>query len=145
LKIKKTVIELVNICNSQNVYDICSYLDIEIIKHNLNNIKGYYTSLEGEKAIIINNCLPDEEEEIVVAHELGHISLHSSSNICFLTNYTYSNTNKFENQANKFAAELLISDTELREIKDMQFSLEQMACYFKVPLELVEFKLNHKI
>ena len=145
MKIKKTVIELVNICNSQNVYDICSYLDIEIIKHNLNNIKGYYTSLEGEKAIIINNCLPDEEEEIVVAHELGHISLHSSSNICFLTNYTYSNTNKFENQANKFAAELLISDTELREIKDMQFSLEQMACYFKVPLELVEFKLNHKI
>jgi Zn-dependent peptidase ImmA (M78 family) len=145
LKIKKTVIELVNKCNSRNVYDICSYYDIEIIKHDLNNIKGYYTSLAGEKAIIINNYLPDEEEEIVIAHELGHINLHSSSNICFLTNYTYSNTNKFENQANKFAAELLISDTELREIKDMQFSLEQMACYFKVPLELVEFKLNHKI
>lgn len=145
MKIKKTVIELVNKCNSRNVYDICSYLDIEIVKHDLNNIKGYYTSLEGEKAIIINNCLPDEEEEIVIAHELGHINLHSNSNICFLTNYTYSNTNKFENQANKFAAELMVSDNDLLEIKEMNFNLEQMACYFRVPLELLEFKFNHKI
>nr|WP_312986091.1 ImmA/IrrE family metallo-endopeptidase [Clostridioides sp.] len=143
MKIKKTVIELVNTCNSRNVYDICSYLDIEIIKHDLNNIKGYYTSFDGEKAIIINNCLPDEEEEIVIAHELGHINLHSKSNICFLTNYTYSNTNKFENQANKFAAELMVSDNDLLEIKEMNFNLEQMACYFRVPLDLLEFKFNN--
>lgn len=145
MKIKKTVIKLVNTCNSRNVYDICSYLDIEIIKHDLNNIKGYYTSLEGQKAIILNNHLPFEEEEIVLAHELGHINLHSNSNICFLTNYTYSNTNKFENQANKFAAELMVSDNDLLEIKEMNFNLEQMACYFRVPLELLEFKFNHKI
>ncbi|GAA0234355.1 ImmA/IrrE family metallo-endopeptidase [Metaclostridioides mangenotii] len=143
MKIKKNVIELVNKCNSRNVYDICSCLDIEIIKHDLNNIKGYYTSLEGQKAIILNNRLPYEEEEIVLAHELGHINLHSNSNICFLTNYTYSNTNKFENQANKFA--LMVSDNDLLEIKEMNFNLEQMACYFRVPLELLEFKFNHKI
>jgi len=64
LKIKKTVIELVNTCNSRNVYDICSYLDIEIIKHDLNNIKGYYTSLEGQKAIILNNHLPMKKRKL---------------------------------------------------------------------------------
>lgn len=145
MKIKKTVDGLVKICNSRDVYDICSHLDIEIIKHDLNNIKGYYTSLEGQKAIILNNSLPYQEEEIVIAHELGHINLHSSSNICFLTNYTYSNTNKLENQANKFAIELLVQDSDLAELKEMNFNLEQMARYLEVPLELLEFKFNHKI
>lgn len=145
MKIKKTVDKLVKTCNSRDVYDICSHLDIEIIKHDLNNIKGYYTSLEGQKAIILNNSLPYQEEEIVIAHELGHINLHSSSNICFLTNYTYSNTNKLENQANKFAIELLVEDSDLAELKEMNFNLEQMARYLEVPLELLEFKFNHKI
>jgi Zn-dependent peptidase ImmA (M78 family) len=40
----------------------------------------------------------------VIAHELGHVMLHRSSNIYYLKNYTYSNTNKLENEANEFAA-----------------------------------------
>lgn len=51
----------------------------------------------------------------------------------------------FENEANDFAAELLITNEDIKEAIDKQFSIEQMACYFEVPLELVEFKFNHKI
>lgn len=140
--IKKTVNNLVNKCNTRNVYDICSFLDIEILKHNINNLKGYFLNIKGNKAIIVNVLLPEKEEEIVIAHELGHINLHSKSNICFLTNYTYSNTNKFENEANEFAAELLITDEHIQEAIEKQFSIDQMACYFEVPKELVEYKFK---
>jgi Zn-dependent peptidase ImmA (M78 family) len=142
IAIKKTLKKLVNECNTRNVYDICSFLDIEILKHNLNNMKGYFLNIKGKKAIILNTLLPEVEEVTVIAHELGHITLHSSSNICFLTNYTYSNTNKLENEANEFAAELLITDQDIKDAMEKQFSIEQMACYFEVPKELIEYKFK---
>jgi Zn-dependent peptidase ImmA (M78 family) len=89
--------------------------------------------------------LDEHEERCVIAHELGHVMLHRNSNIYYLKNYTYSNTNKLENEANEFAAEILISDEDIKEAFEKQFSMEQMACYFEVPLELVEFKFNHKL
>jgi Zn-dependent peptidase ImmA (M78 family) len=52
---------------------------------------------------------------------------------------------RLENEANEFAAELLITDREIKEALEKQFSMEQMACYFEVPLELIEYKFNHKI
>ncbi|MBS5787211.1 MAG: ImmA/IrrE family metallo-endopeptidase [Clostridioides difficile] len=71
--------------------------------------------------------------------------MYRSSNICYLKNYTYSNTNKLENEANEFAAELLITDENIQEAFEKQFSIEQMACYFEVPKELIEYKFKHTL
>ncbi|WP_278246357.1 ImmA/IrrE family metallo-endopeptidase [Metaclostridioides mangenotii] len=67
--------------------------------------------------------LDEHEERCVIAHELGHVMLHRSSYICYLKNYTYSDTNKLENEANEFASELLITDGEIKEALEKQFSM----------------------
>lgn len=55
---------------------------------------------------------------------------------------TFLNTNKFEIQANRFAAELLIPDNRLAEYKDYGFSLTQIAADLNVSKYLLELKLN---
>lgn len=143
--IKNLVINFINIYKTNNVYEICSHLNIKIYKSYLKDIKGYFLNIPEGISIVVDYILNENEERCVIAHELGHVMLHRSSNICYLKNYTYSNTNKLENQANEFAAELLITDDDINEAIEKQFSIEQMACYFEVPMELLEFKINQKI
>ncbi|WP_024622114.1 ImmA/IrrE family metallo-endopeptidase [Metaclostridioides mangenotii] len=144
--IKKTIKALVKTYNTRNVYELCSCLNINILKDDLKYFKGYFLRDNKSVSIVIDSNLSEYEERCVVAHELGHVVLHSGSNICFLTNYTYSNTKKLENEANEFAAELLVSDENIQEAMEKQFSMvEQMACYFEVPNELIEYKFKHKL
>ncbi|HGU6173229.1 TPA: ImmA/IrrE family metallo-endopeptidase, partial [Escherichia coli] len=50
--------------------------------------------------------------------------------------------NKYETQADKFAAELLIPDNYLNiEIKNMTIS--QLSCYFGVNEQLIKYKFGH--
>ncbi len=47
-------------------------------------------------------------KNIVLAHELGHALLHYHKSTCYLREYTLFPRGRIENEANKFAAELLI-------------------------------------
>ncbi|WP_051599273.1 ImmA/IrrE family metallo-endopeptidase [Metaclostridioides mangenotii] len=139
---KNLVRNFINIYKTNNVHEICSQLNIKVYKSNLKDIKGYFLNISEGISIVVDYNLNEHEERCVIAHELGHVMLHRSSNICYLKNYTYSNTNKLENEANEFAAELLITDEDIKEAIEKQFSKEQMGCYFEVPLELVEYKFK---
>lgn len=143
--IKILVGNFINIYKTNNVYEICSQLNIKIYKSHLKDIKGYFLNISEGISIVVDYNLDEYEERCVIAHELGHVMLHRSSNICYLKNYTYSNTNKLENEANEFAAELLITDENIQEAFEKQFSIEQMACYFEVPKELIEYKFKHTL
>lgn len=143
--IKNLVSNFINIYKTNNVYEICSQLNIKIYKSHLKDIKGYFLNISEGISIVVDYNLDAHEERCVIAHELGHVMLHRSSNICYLKNYTYSNTNKLENEANEFAAELLITNEDIKEASEKQFSIEQMACYFEVPKELIEYKFKHTL
>lgn len=140
--IKNLVSNFINIYKTNNVYEICSQLNIKIYKSHLKDIKGYFLNISEGISIVVDYDLEEHEERCVIAHELGHVMLHRSSNICYLKNYTYSNTDKLENEANKFAAELLITNEDIKEAFEKQFSIEHMACYFEVPKELVKYKFK---
>lgn len=143
--IKNLVSNFINIYKTNNVYEICSQLNIKIYKSHLKDIKGYFLNISEGISIVVDYDLEEHEERCVIAHELGHVMLHRSSNICYLKNYTYSNTDKLENEANEFAAELLITNEDIKEAFEKQFSIEQMACYFEVPKELIEYKFKHTL
>ena len=66
----------------------------------------------------------------VCAHELGHMLLHKKANALFMDSRTYFVSSKYENEANAFAAELLIPDSFIIENPDMTKSqLARLAGY----------------
>ena len=50
----------------------------------LGNLKGYYKHPRGRKVIAINFLLSKFAQTIVIAHELGHAILHSSSTVALM-------------------------------------------------------------
>lgn len=143
--IKSIVENLKSKFNTNDPKLLAELLDINIVYIDLNDTWGMYRYIKRNKFIFINNNLDEIKKRFVLAHELGHAILHTKNNCFYLKHNTYTKVSSFEIEANKFAIELILSDNDLLEIKDMNFNLEQMACYFRVPLELLEFKFNHKI
>lgn len=141
-KIRQHVNILIKKYNTSNVYELCDYLNITVKKDNLGSTKGYFLNIFKKYFIIINSNLEEWEECVVLAHELGHALLHRDTNICILKSYTYSITNKLENEANEFAAHLLITDDSLNDFKVYgDITIEDISKYFNVPKELVTYKL----
>lgn len=79
--------------------------------------KGYFLKVNTNKFIIINSNLSDLERLLVCSHELGHAILHSNNKhaltyekgLAMVQDFTLFPVNSiYENQANKFAAELLM-------------------------------------
>lgn len=79
---------------------------------------------------------------IVLAHEIGHAVLHSSKEVHFLRENTLFPKGRHENEANKFAAELLIDLNSIDQCYLEDFNTEQLASYLMVPQELVELKFG---
>lgn len=145
-KIKGIATNLIQKYNTSNIYELCDYLNITIKKDKLGSIKGYFLNIYNDIFITLNENLEEWEEPIVLAHELGHILLHTEANICFLRKYTFYIKDKYENEANEFAAHILITDDELKEFKYGYecVTIEQLSKHFKVPKELVLYKLSCK-
>lgn len=141
--IKNIVDGLIETYGTTNPYELCCNLDIKIIKSNLGKeIKGFFQrTIEGYEIIHINSELNDNDSKYICAHELAHAILHTDMAISFFIENALLVKNKYEIQADKFAAELLIPDNlEPHYIEGM--GMEQLSCYFGVPKELVEYKFN---
>ncbi len=92
-------------------FKICSFLKIQVTYADLGEIKGLYKNVLGKKFVVINSELNNFDKKIVCAHELGHCLLHSSREMQFLLEYkNLAKYSKYEEQANEFAAHLLIED-----------------------------------
>lgn len=143
-KIKGKVIDIINKYNTSNIYELCDCLNIKVKLDPLGSTKGYFLNVAENYFITLNSDLDDWEKQVVLAHELGHAILHNDTNICFLKSYTYSVTNKLENEANEFAAHLLIDDDALNSFSKGydHVTVEQTGKHFQVPVELVMYKVN---
>ena len=114
-------------------YEICEYLDIQVMERPMGksprSCKGFFLVSSRCKLIVINSDLPDSIQRIIIAHELGHAVLHSDSAINTFHEFAmFEDTNRMEYEANVFAAEFMLSD--------------QTAKCLYVPPELLDFKLR---
>lgn len=144
----KWIVEIVNglieVYKTRNVYELLDLLEITLIKKKLiNDEKGrFLRDMFGNETIFISNELSNEEERIVIAHELGHLILHTDLTTSYYTENHLLNKDQIEVQANKFAAELLISDDiEIPE----GITTKEFACYLKISEELVKLKYKDVI
>jgi Predicted Zn peptidase len=140
--IKKEVARLKRKHKTNNPFDIAEGEKIIVIREPLGSIHGYYNKYARQKFIHVNSDLDEINQYITCGHELGHARLHPNSNTpCFRANTFYS-IRKLERQANRFDAELLIDERLIDEFCLYHYSLEQLAAFYNVPIELVQIKFN---
>lgn len=89
--------------NHTDLFEIAKEFNIQVFELDLQGTYGAYKYIKRNKVIILNENLDENKKMIVLAHELGHAFLHTKST-CF---YDPHNNSKRENEANKFAIELL--------------------------------------
>ena len=128
--------------DTSNPFDLSACLGIKVIFEDLGTINGYYNKQLRMKQIHINQNLPEHIRKLTCAHELGHALLHPNANTPFLRSCTFYSVNKLEIEANTFAAELLISDDDIKEYKD--YTIEQFSKLTGYHEELIRLKLNIK-
>ena len=147
INIHARVKHLIQKYGTRNPAKIIAYLGINLLYEDLGEeTKGFYINLLTNKYIVVNSNLDEDEIRIILAHELGHAMLHYHKSTCYLREYTLFPRGRTENEANKFAAELLINEKELDEfLLSDNICVDQLACYYGVPKKLIEYKFNKYI
>lgn len=100
---------------TRSPYELADLMGISISRCELGTIRGYYSKKFRIKQIVLNCNLSENDERFVLAHELGHAIMHENLNTPFLTEKTLFSKNKYEREANIFAVEFLVPDTEITE------------------------------
>lgn len=140
--IKEKVDQLIKKFKTDNPFELAELLKIQVVHWPLHEeVNGLYQYEKRVKFIYINSTLPYLMQRVVCAHELGHAILHPKLNCTFLKNHTFYNINRYENEANRFASELLISDN-LKEDYPSYFNLEQISLSEGLPIELLKLKFE---
>ena len=114
---------------TRNPFSICEQKNIEIIYADLEpDVRGFYQYYKRKSIIHLNCNISEEEQYIVLAHELGHVIMHKDYNCIFLSRYTYMTKDIYEHQANLFAAELLLPDEVPIEYQELSY--QQLAMLY---------------
>ena len=118
MDIKKKADSLVRKHQTRNPFEIIRGLNVILVSVPLVGVRGFYQFFQRNNIIYIDECLPQHEQVLVCAHELGHMFLHKTANAIFMDTRTQFNTHKYELEANTFAMHLLIGDDMLLEHRD---------------------------
>lgn len=138
MNIKQKANSLAKRYNSRNPFEIIKNLNVILVYYPLKDVRGFYQFFQRNNIIYIDENLSENEQIMVCAHELGHMILHKNSNALFMDTRTHFVTTKYENEANTFAAELLIPDSIILDNPGMTKS--QIARLSGYNEKIMEFK-----
>ena len=140
MDIKKLTDSLVRKYGTRNPFEILDNLNAIVVFYPLEGVKGFYQYFQRNNIIYIDEQLPEHEKIFVCAHELGHMFLHKKANAIFMDSRTQLTTSKYENEADRFAADLMIPDDVIEDNIDL--SLDQLSRLFGYNKRLVELRLK---
>ncbi|GEP65758.1 ImmA/IrrE family metallo-endopeptidase [Clostridium beijerinckii] len=143
---RKKVQSLVKKYKTRDPYTIATGERIEIKYKYLSpsSPEGIFKKVLRQKYIVINmtRIISASHLNMVLAHELGHAKMHASNKTFFLHDHTFYDRGRFEIEANKFAAELLIDENKVDKLYLQNLSIEQLACSYGVSIELIKYKFT---
>lgn len=109
----------------------------------LGSLKGFYICERKKRYIIVNNSLNQLYKRTVCAHEFGHDMLHRELSIGGIPENTlFLSGNKTEREANLFAAEILLPDSETLSVLKYLPYVDKAAFELEVMPEILNFKLE---
>ena len=124
-------------------YELANSVGVIVMFRDLNELKGFYLIENKSRYIVINSTLDEYMQKLICSHELGHDRLHRHfAAFDSLRDYSlFDISGKIEREANLFASDLLISDTEMKmHFKWSNYTYEQISRMMYVPEALIRFK-----
>ncbi len=143
-RIKYEADRLAELVGSRDPFLIAENIGIEIKQCDLGSLKGMYTVILGNRFIVINDALSEQQKRTVCAHELGHDVLHRAfeENESFRELSVISMNAKPEYEASAFAAELLLDDAEVIAAAKRDKDSALIAAEFGVDEDLLLIKIS---
>lgn len=139
MDIKRIVRNLVKKYKTSDPFELMDALDIIWIKRPLpENVRGFYFNKMRRKIVVINEIYEEKQQVATAAHELGHCIFHPSMNAIFLERNTFFISSRYENEANQFAVELLMYETDMTEYEG--YTIEQIAKALNIPEKLIKMR-----
>ena len=126
--------------DTSDPFELARCLGIVVLFEELGTINGYFNTVCRQRFIHINQNLTDREVRLTLAHEIGHVLLHPTTNTYFLRSKTRFSVGSFEYEANLFAVCFLISDEDIEQ--NREYSLCQLSSLFGIPEELVRLRIE---
>lgn len=121
-------------------FELARCLGIVVLFEELGTIHGYFNTVCRQRFVHINRNLSYPEQRLTLAHEIGHVLLHPTSNTYFLRSKTRFCVGSFEYEANLFAVCFLITDADIEQ--NREYSLCQLSSLFGIPERLVRLRLE---
>lgn len=146
MDVNQVVQSIIKKYKTRSPYELADSMKIEIHRHELGSILGYYYKAYRTKHIVLNCNLirGDPEEKYVLTHELGHSVIHPNANTPFLRANTYLSVDKMEIEANKFSMFYLISDEDIENyVIDRQYTPEMLSRLWGYQKELIEMRIKN--
>ena len=125
---------------TRNPFEIIRGLNVILIFVPLIDTRAFYQYFQRNNIIYIDENLSRHEQAFECAHEMGHMFLHKKANTIFMDTRTGLNTDRYENEADTFAMDLLVDDDTLTEYQ--QYNVEQLAHILGYEKRLIELRLK---
>jgi Zn-dependent peptidase ImmA (M78 family) len=128
---------------TRDPFEIASNMNIEILFMDLGNLKGFYKRDGHNRFIVINEGISEPLQKIVCAHELGHDQLHRhlSKSQTLQEFAIYDMKSKPEYEANVFAAELLLSESDILDSFEQGFTFSETVKLLHTDPQLLAIRL----
>lgn len=140
MDIKAIANNLAHKYDTRNPLEIIKSLNVILVLHPLDGVNGFYQYFQRNNIIYIDERLSDDNKIFVCAHELGHMLLHKKSNAIFMDSRTQLNSSKYELEADRFAIDLLVTDSTIEEHLD--FTTSQLSGLLGYNKRLIELRLK---
>ncbi len=142
--IYEKVNELVKKYKTRDPFLLAEAMNVDVDCADLGTLKGFYIVYKRNRFIVLNKILTDTLSGVILAHELGHDSLHRSlaENGGIKEASFFDMKSRPEMEANIFAANLLITDKEVMGYAEDGYTTEEMAKNLYVPYPLALIKIN---
>lgn len=146
-EICKAVAKLKRKYRESDPFRLCKAMGILVIPAALGTgpdaIKGFFMECHRIRTITVNSDLPPIIQKIIVAHELGHAVLHKKCGVrAFHEVGMFDESSVMEKEANLFAAELLLEDSQVLDMLNADNTFFTAAAELYVPAELLDFKFR---
>lgn len=140
MDVKKQANKIARMFKSRDPFEIVRGLNVILVHYPLDGVRGFYQYFQRNNIIYLDERLSDSEQRFVLAHELGHMFLHKKANAIFMDARTQLNGAKYELEANRFAINLLIPDSDIDE--HLGFTTTQLSRLLGYNKNLIELRLK---